>query len=237
MGRKTRVKAGLVHYNGEARTMPARRDWAAWYTGPLPSKTEEQPMPAVSVEPAPLKVSHKFTLEEYHRLSEAGILHEDDRVELIEGELIDLPPIGHVHAGLANRLNRFFTPRLLDRATPCIQNPVNLGTGSEPQPNFALLRFREDDYSRALPTAADVLLLVEIADSSLAYDREIKTSLYARHNIPEYWIIDIPHRRIDIHFSPDRENARYRERRRVSEGSLAPTCFPDLLLDVAELLR
>jgi Uma2 family endonuclease len=185
----------------------------------------------------PLKIPHRFTAEEYHRLGETGILGEDDRVELIEGEVIDMAPIGHFHAGLASAFIRRLGYPTEGRAVPWAQNPIALGPRSEPQPDFALLRHRADSYKSRLPTAADVLLLVEIADTSLRYDREVKIPLYARHGIPEYWIVNIPGKAVEVHRDPDPEQGRYRETRIVAEGLLAPACFPDLALDVREFLR
>ena len=179
----------------------------------------------------------KLSVEDYHRMAESGIFGPEERVELIEGEIIDMAPIGHFHAGLGNRLNRFFTQRLGDRAITCVQNPVVLFPRSEPQPDFALLRFRDDDYAGALPTPEDVLLLVEIADKSLRYDHKVKTPLYARHGIPEYWIINVPKRCVEVHLDPDPAQGRYREIRILSEGLLAPASFPDISLDIGDFLR
>lgn len=191
-----------------------------------------------SIESLPVMARHwKLSVRDYRRMAKAGILREDDRVELIEGELIAMTPIGAPHAGLANRINKLFAPRLIERATLCIQNPIHLGKHSEPQPDFALLRYRADDYIGALPVAEDVLLLVEIADSSGRYDRKIKIPLYARHGIAEYWIVDLKKRCIEVHLDPDREHQRYREIRSVEQGGLAPACFPDVVVDVAEFLR
>ncbi len=194
-------------------------------------------MPSLSIE-APVMAPHrKFTVEDFHRLSETGILQEDDRVELIEGELIDMAPIGPVHASLVSLLVRRLGYGTEGRAIPWPQNPIRLGHRSEPQPDFALLRYRPDAYKEALPTAADVLLLIEIADSSICYDRDVKTPLYARHGIPEYWIIDILSRQIEVRRDPDAEQGRYRELRIVSEGLLAPICFQEVAVDLAELMR
>ena len=194
-------------------------------------------MSALATEIIPLKPPHKFTLEEYHRLGETGILHEDDRVELIEGELIDMAPIGHFHADLTSLLIRRLGYPTENRAIPWVQNPIHLGPRSEPEPDFALLRPRPNGYRAALPTAADVLLLVEIADKSLRYDREVKIPLYARHAIPEYWIVNIREKQIEIHLDPEPENGLYRETRIQVEGLLSPACFPDLALDIREFLR
>jgi Uma2 family endonuclease len=194
-------------------------------------------MSAVFDDSPPVMAPHrKLSADDYHRMAEVGIFRPDERLELIEGELIDMPPIGHFHAGLANDLNRHFAPRIDGRAVASIRNPIRLGLHSEPQPDFALLRIRGDSYKRSLPTAADVLLVVEISDTTVRYDRTVKLPLYARHGIPEYWLIDVPQRRVEVHFSPEPEQARYGEARFLNDGPLAPACFPDLALDVAELL-
>jgi len=191
---------------------------------------------AIRGEPPVMAPHWKLSVEDYHRMAEVGILHEDDRVELIEGELIQMTPIGPWHSSLANTLIELLAYRTVGRAIASVQNPIHLGPGSEPQPDFALLRHRQDRYKSRLPTAADVLLLVEIADTTLQSDRETKAPLYARHNIPEYWIINLPQRQIEIHQAPDSAQGRYGDWRVMTEGLLAPVCFPDARLDVAELL-
>jgi Uma2 family endonuclease len=185
----------------------------------------------------PIMAPHwKLTAEDYHRMAEVGILHEDDRVELIEGELIQMTPIGPWHSGLANTLVDMLAYQTRGRAIASVQNPIHLGPGSEPQPDFVLLRHRRDRYKSRLPTSADVLLLVEIADSTLNYDRRVKIPLYARHNIPEYWIINQTDRQIEVFAMPDPALGHYADCRIVAEGQLSPSQFPDINLDVAELL-
>lgn len=138
----------------------------------------------------------RFTVDDYHRMAEVGIFTEDDRVELIEGEIFETTPIGSPHAGRVNRLTAMLVHAVGNRAVVAAQNPVALGERSEPQPDIALLRPRADFYKDASPVAADVLLLIEVADASLETDRDIKVPLYARHGIPEVWIVDIPHRQV-----------------------------------------
>lgn len=138
----------------------------------------------------PLITRHRLSVEDYHRMAEAGILHEDDRVELIEGEIIDMAPIGSWHAGTVKRLASLFISAVGRHAIVSIQDPVCLDLYSEPQPDIALLRPREDYYTRGHPGPGDVLLIVEVAQSSLAYDLEVKVPLYARHAIPEVWVMD-----------------------------------------------
>lgn len=194
-------------------------------------------MQATSIESSPVLAPHrKLTVEQYHRMGETGILHEDDRVELIEGELIEMAPIVSFHAGLGSKLADRLIRQTMDRAIPWVQNPIHLSRYSEPQPDFALLRYRPDYCARSLPTAADVLLLVAIADTTTRYDREIKAPLYARHRIAEYWLISVPERGVEVHLEPDPDLSRYGKVRMISEGRGAPHCFPDVAVDIEELL-
>jgi Uma2 family endonuclease len=142
--------------------------------------------------PADLGVKRRsITVEAYYRMGEAGILAPDERVELIEGEVVEMAPIGSRHSGLVNRLTHLLVQAAGNRAVVSVQNPVRLSQTSEPQPDLALLRPRADDYQSAVPVPEDVFVLVEIAESSLKYDRELKAPLYAAHGIPELWIIDV----------------------------------------------
>jgi Uma2 family endonuclease len=193
-------------------------------------------MSAVLNDFQPVMAPHKkLKVSEYHLMGQVGILHEDDRIELIEGEIINMSPIGPFHSSLASLIFRRLGYRVEGRAIPWSQSPIHFGLNSEPQPDFALLRHRADGYRNVLPKAADVLLLVEIADSSVYYDREVKLPLYARHSIPEYWIINIPEQRVEIYSEPDIERARYRQVSIISQGVLAPACFPDVAFDVGEI--
>ena len=129
-----------------------------------------------------------FTIAEYHRMGEAGILGEDERVELIEGEIVQMAPVGPRHVGSVININRLFVTRLGDRAVVSPQNPVVIPPRSEPQPDLLLLRQRAVSYSRELPTSQDVLLAVEVADTSVRFDRLVKARLYARAGIAEFWL-------------------------------------------------
>lgn len=134
---------------------------------------------------------HRFTVEEWDRLGQLGFFGEDDRVELVDGEIVDMTPIGDRHAACVIRLTRLFSAQVGDDALVSVQGPVRLSEHSEPQPDLALLRFRDDDYASAKPTSSDVLLVVEVADTSLRYDRDRKASLYGRSGIPECWVVDL----------------------------------------------
>lgn len=145
---------------------------------------------------------HRFTVADYHKMAEAGILGKDDRVELIEGEIVAMAPIGSHHTSPVGRLNRILIRSLGERAWVWVQNPVTLGVDSEPQPDLMVLKPRADAYENAHPTAADVLLLIEVSDTSLAYDRGRKLELYAKHGIVETWIVDVQARRIEVYREP-----------------------------------
>jgi Uma2 family endonuclease len=134
---------------------------------------------------------HRLNVDEYHRMGRAGILPEDSRVELINGEIIDMAPIGSRHAGSVSQLNALLERATGDAAIVWVQNPIALSDHTEPQPDLALLRPREDFYKTAHPGPGDVLLVIEVADTTLAYDRDIKLPLYARASIPEAWLVDL----------------------------------------------
>lgn len=183
----------------------------------------------------PWLTRRKLDVADYHRMAEAGILGEDDRVELIEGELIEMAPIGSPHAGTVNGLTHLLVRAVGDRAVVAVQNPVRLGPYSEPQPDVALLRPRADSYRGATPITADVLLLIEVADRSLRYDRTVKLPLYARHGISEVWLIDLESRTVEVHREPAGD-AYAMASRAVPGGSLEPALLPGVRLAVADIV-
>ena len=176
---------------------------------------------------------HRWTVAEYHRMGEVGLLNEDSRVELIKGEIIEMAPIGSEHAGHNNYLLSLLAYRLYGKVVVAGQNPVVLGGYEEPQPDIALLRWRDDYYRNAHPHAKDVLLLIEVSDSTLRYDRDVKVPLYANHGIPEVWLLDIQNRQLDIYREPI--NGEYRQRECRRTGKIAPILCPDAVIDLAEL--
>ena len=152
---------------------------------------------------APAPARHRLTVRDYHRMADAGIFGEDDRIELIDGDLIDMAPIGSEHAAVVNRLTEAFVLACAGRAIVSVQNPVRLDQSSEPQPDLAILRRQADFYATGgHPGPADILLLVEVADSSLRFDRTVKLPLYARAGIAELWIVDLQRRVVDVHRRP-----------------------------------
>ena len=176
----------------------------------------------------------RFTAEEYHRMGQVGILGEDDRLELLEGEIVEMAPIGSRHQATVNRLNELFLRVVTDRAIVSVQGPVRLDENSEPQPDIILLRRHPDFYATAHPGPEDVLLLVEVSDSSIEYDREVKLPLYARHGIPEVWIVDLEKEPIEVYRDPTVEG--YRGVSQPGRGqTLSPQHFPMLDLAVDEV--
>jgi Uma2 family endonuclease len=174
---------------------------------------------------------HRINVDAYYKMAEAGILAPDDRVELIEGEIIDMVPICSSHGGTTNRLNRLFARAAADGLVlVSVQGPLRLDDKNEPQPDVLLLKPRSDDYHGAHPSAADVLLLVEVSESTLSYDRGAKLSLYARHGVPEVWIVDLRGAAIEVCREPT--GGAYARIERLTSGSLAPALVPGIAIDV-----
>lgn len=176
-----------------------------------------------------------FTVDEYERMAEVGILDADARVELLEGEIVAMSPIGAPHASVVNRANRLFVQRLGDRAVVSVQHPLRLVPRSEPEPDLVIARDRADFYASAHPTAADALLVVEVSDSSLRKDRRVKVPIYARQGVVEVWIVDLAGQRILVHTDP--VEGVYRQIRSAGPGEqLSPLALPELTIGVDEVL-
>ena len=168
---------------------------------------------------------HRITASDYYRMAEAGILGAADRVELIDGEIVDMAPIGSKHAFIVSRLARFFTLASNDNYLVSTQNPVRLDELSEPQPDLALLK--PGNYMDRLPGPADVLLIVEVAHSSINFDREVKLTLYARHGIPEVWLLDLAGGELAVYREP--ADGQYRVMRKpLASESVSPLLVPDV---------
>jgi Uma2 family endonuclease len=171
-----------------------------------------EPMSYTSVE-RPSR--HRYTVADYYRMGEAGILAPDARVELIDGEIIDMAPPGNLHAGIVDQLALLLGSAVAGRAQVRVQNPLRLDEHSEPQPDVSVLRPRIDFYKSGHPRPADALLVVEVADTSLRFDRDDKIPLYARHGIPEVWLVELKAKRL----------VRYRN---PQQGAYASVDEPDL---------
>ena len=183
-----------------------------------------------------LERRHRFRVEAWLRMGEIGLFSPEYRGELIEGEILDMPPIGPTHSGCVAWLNDFFSLGISRReGIVWVQNPLRLGDLSAPQPDLALLRPRPDFYRAALPAPEDVLLVVEVADTTLRYDREVKAPLYARFKIPEYWLVNLPEQYLEVFRKP--QAGGYLETTRYGRGdALSPQAWPSLTLSVRELL-
>jgi Uma2 family endonuclease len=186
-------------------------------------------------DPSVVITRRKFSVDDYHRMGEAGILDEDDRVELIDGEIITMAPIGQDHVGIVNRLAEALFHAFAGRAIVSVQNPVRLDDENEPQPDFAVLRRRHDFYTTGEPAGpADVLLLVEVADGSLRFDRAVKLPLYARAGIPEVWIVNLKRRVVEAHRAP-RAGAFTETATAQGDGVLIPVLDPEVRITLRQV--
>ncbi len=176
-----------------------------------------------------------FTVGEYNRMAEAGILTEDDCVELIEGEIVKMSPIGSRHAACVNRLNMLLSRQAGQSFIVSVQNPVIVSEYSEPEPDLAVLQWREDYYAQELPQSADVLLVVEVADTSAEVDRSVKIPLYAQSGIPITVLVDLPKELIELHSQP--ANGQYQSVKIFRRGdSFQLKVLPQLSLNVDDIL-
>ena len=168
-------------------------------------------------------------------MAEAGILHEDDRVELIEGKIIQMAAVGSRHAACVKRLIKFLVREVGDSGVVGAQDPVVLPDSSEPEPDVAVLRPRDDFYAAGHPVPEDVLLLIEVSDTSLEYDRDVKVPLYARAGISEVWIVDLVNEKIHAYSRPTDES--YRDTRSLGrDDSVSLQALPDLVVSVENVL-
>lgn len=176
---------------------------------------------------------HRFTTEEYHKMGETGIFHEDDRVELVKGEIVEMTPIGARHAETVNTLTDLLADlRGVGRYTISVQNPIVLGAHDEPQPDLALLR--PDRNRTRLPHPEDVLLTVEVSDTTLRYDRETKFPLYARSGVPEAWLVDLQNDVIELHTEPSKEG--YKVVRKFDRAeTIASTTVSEVSIPVGQV--
>jgi Uma2 family endonuclease len=177
----------------------------------------------------------RFTVKQYHQMSEAGILTEDDQVELIEGEIIEIAPIGSRHAACVDRLNRLLNRRLGEQAIVRVQNPIYLNENSEPQPDLSLVRFRADFYETGHPQPQDILLLIEITDTTLEFDQSVKTSLYASADITEVWLVDLNNQVLEIYREPSPVGYQSVQRFQRNQ-SISMQAFPKVSFDFSEIL-
>ncbi|MDE2053010.1 MAG: Uma2 family endonuclease [Gammaproteobacteria bacterium] len=175
-----------------------------------------------------------ITIDLYQQMGEKGLLTREDRVQLIEGKILEMPPIGTRHGSVTGRLDRWLNRAVGDAAIVRLSGPVNLGKYSQPQPDLMLLQPRADDYVASHPGPEDVLLLVEVSDSTLEFDQGRKRALYAQFAVPEYWVIDVNSRSIQVYSGPAdgefRSAVEYRP-----QDTISPRAFPQVRTAVKEL--
>jgi Uma2 family endonuclease len=183
----------------------------------------------------PVQTQHRFSVKEYYRMAETGLLRPDARVELLDGKIIDISPIGPFHGGMVSRLTRLFNQLSKNRWLVWPQNALRLDEFSEPQPDVALLKPAKDDYTNNQPCPDDVFLLIEVSDSTLEYDRSEKLPAYGRAGIPEVWIVNLVELTVEVYREP--HFAGYGNKTVLRAGAISPAAFPDATLDVTELLK
>ena len=176
----------------------------------------------------------RFTVDEFLAMDQAGIFHSEERLELLDGEIFIMPPIGPPHADGTDLIDDFLKFSLRGRARVRVRGPVQLDNVNLPVPDIAVLRLR-DGYRRAHPTPADILLIVEVSDSSLRRDREVKLALYAAAGVPEVWIANVPARQMEA-FSDPVDGVYQSHRIVLADGQISPIAFPDVVLTVGDFL-
>jgi Uma2 family endonuclease len=178
---------------------------------------------------------YHFNADQYHRMAEAGILDEDARVELIEGDIIKMAPIGSQHGFAVDQFTRILVQQA-GNVIVRVQGSVRLGPNNEPNPDIALLKQKPGSYRNALPGAADILLLIEVGDTTAARDRNVKVPLYARHGVPEVWLIDLQALRLEMYREPS--DGAYRECLRPAlDETVSPEGAPHVRINLADILR
>lgn len=183
-----------------------------------------------------VQTKHRFSVEDYHRMVETGVLRPDARVELLDGEIIDMPPIGPFHSSVVNELVRVFNESSKGRWLVWSQNPISLDQHSEPQPDLMLVKPSADRYRAKHPRPADVFLLVEVSDTTLDLDRNEKLSTYGRAGVPEVWSVNLLEHTIEVYREPNFPGYGAKTVART-DGHAKPQTFPDVVVDVAELLK
>jgi Uma2 family endonuclease len=178
----------------------------------------------------------RFTVDDFQRMGEIGIFGPEPRVELIDGEIYRMNPIGPSHGGRVKRLMATFSSSLGSRVVVSVQDPLQIQPRRQPQPDIMLLKPRDDYYTISHPTAADVLLIIEVADTTLAYDRGAKAQIYAQAGLADYWIVDVTHQQLLVFRQPT--DGVYRSVETLIAGdTIQPLAFPDLTLAVADILE
>ncbi|MDJ0730594.1 MAG: Uma2 family endonuclease [Crocosphaera sp.] len=177
-------------------------------------------------------ITRKFNVNEYHKMAETGILTPEDRVELIRGEIIAMSPIGRKHAAAVNRLNQVLYQKFGNKVIISVQNPIRLDNYSEPQPDMVLLKPQSDFYESKIPKSEDIYLLIEVSDSTIKYDQEVKLPLYAESKINEVWIVNLNDKTLEVYRKP--ENKTYLEQQK-NVKSISLLAFSDITLTINDI--
>ena len=181
-----------------------------------------------------LPIKYQINVQDYYRIGRSQLFYETARVELIEGEIVRMVPIGSGHAGHVDYLNRFFGRIPEEKVIVRIQGPIRLDDYSEPVPDLILLKPRPDFYKKSHPKPEDVFLIVEVSETTIYFDRNVKRRLYARHNIPEFWIVDLKQKAVEIYRKPGPGG--YQESFiPTSEETFSPLSFPELTLTMNDI--
>jgi len=176
-----------------------------------------------------------FTIEEYHRLGEIGILSESDHVELINGDIVTMSPTKSHHAGMVDLLVELLIHKLYKKATIKCQNPITIVNHSEPEPDVVIAHYRSDAYSKQHPTPEDIYVVIEVSDSTLEKDQEVKHPLYAKAEIPEYWIVNLIDNQIEIYRQP--KNGEYHFKQIISEEGEVKVANLELSFNYTDLFN
>jgi Uma2 family endonuclease len=182
-----------------------------------------------------LPIRKIFTVNEYHKMIDSGLFVGNSNYELIEGEIIKKMTQGEYHISCINRLNRIFSRRCGDEVIVSIQNAITISDISEPEPDVTLLRFQEDFYASGKATTKDVLLLIEVSDSTVSYDRTTKIRLYAEAGVQEVWLVNLPKQVLEVHSEPN--NGKYKLVKKLSKNEIiSPKLLPDINIKISEIL-
>jgi Uma2 family endonuclease len=177
----------------------------------------------------------KFTVGQYHQMIESGILTDRDRVELLQGEIIEMSPVGRQHAACVDRLTELFVLRLFSQAIIRVQSPIHLSNNSEPQPDVAILQRRPDFYAESHPQPKDIFALVEVSDTTIEFDRTVKVPLYAQDDIAELWIVDLNTETVQVYREP--HSTGYQSVQTLHRGqTIALQALSDIQFTVDQLL-
>lgn len=176
----------------------------------------------------------KFTVGQYHQMIESGILTDRDHVELIQGEIIEMSPVGRHHAACVDRLNELLVLKLFRKALIRVQSPILLSDNSEPQPDISILQRREDFYNAGHPTPADIFALVEVSDSTIEFDRDVKVPMYAQEQISEVWLLNLNNTQIERYRQPIANTYQQQQIFNLGE-TLSFQGFPDIPIEVNQV--